>query len=102
MRNFLKYFQLVLSLVPAVGPIVQDVEALHANKPGTEKKALVMDIIGNAAGAAMVAVPGQQVAVQEATQAASSAVDIAVAFYNKSGLFKKSTPATPATPAPAQ
>lgn len=102
--NWLTLLMKALQLAPV---IVAGIEHIHGEKSGATKKQMAMDALALASGSAGVLAPGQQPAIDAATQLTSNVIDGVVKVFNASGTFKgggviaaTSAPVIAAKPAP--
>jgi hypothetical protein len=96
--NLLMYLMRGLQMLPMV---VAGIEHIHAEAPGATKKQMAMDALGLAYGAASSLVPGEQAAIDAATEFAGNTIDGIVNLFNQTGIFKSgAAPAVPTVVAP--
>jgi hypothetical protein len=91
--NWITLLLRALQLVPV---IVVGIEHIHAEASGATKKQMAMDALALASGSAGILDPGDQPAIDVATQLTSNVIDNTVAVFNAAGIFgpRGSAPAT--------
>lgn len=92
-----------LEIFPFIGQVVQNVEALAGQQPGTSKKSAAVGLVMDGLSIAGAVEGIDPTAVESAV---GSAIDAVVAVYNAFGIFKHKSSSAPAatsapTPAPA-
>jgi|ERR1700732_2825396 hypothetical protein len=102
--NWITLLLRALQLVPVV---VAGIEHIHGEASGATKKQMAMDALALASNSAGILDPGDQPAIDAATQLTSNVIDNTVAVFNAAGIFgpRGSAPAklspAPASPGPA-
>lgn len=82
--NWITLLLRALQLVPVV---VAGIEHIHGEASGATKKQMAMDALALASGSAGILDPGDQAAIDAATQLTSNVIDNTVAVFNAAGIF---------------
>jgi hypothetical protein len=99
--NWITMLMRTMQLLPV---LIAGIEHIHGEAPGATKKQMAMDALQLAYGGASALLPGQQPAIDAATQLTSDLIDGTVAVFNAAGIFGPHGSATikpPATTAAA-
>ena len=98
--NWLSWALKIFSLAPFV---IQEIERIHGELPGSSKKQIAMDSLSAATNVALSLAPAeQQPAVQAASSLASNVIDGTVALLNATGAMASSQKKSPDPQAIAQ
>jgi hypothetical protein len=104
--NWIAMLMKSLQLLPL---LIAGIEHIHGEAPGATKKQMALDALQLATAGASVVDPGDQPAIDAATQLTSNVIDGVVDVFNKTGVFgargsapaKLAAPPTAFQPAPA-
>ncbi len=96
--NWLSRLMQSLSVLPV---LVAGIEKIHGEAPGATKKQMAIDALNLASGVASIALPGETLAIQAATELAGNVIDGLVKTFNATGLFQHGSPTSAPAPAPA-
>jgi hypothetical protein len=82
--NWITMLMRSLQLLPV---LIAGIEHIHGEAPGATKKQMAMDALQLAYGGASTLLPGEQPAIDAATQLTSDLIDGTVAVFNAAGIF---------------
>lgn len=94
MLNWIKKIAEILGivrlLVGLIEPIKEFIKQVEVPGHGPEKKKAVLDLLAQIISTVDTAIPGVDLPDELIMNFASNVIDIIVAFYNLTGIFKKS------------